>query len=149
MPFIWEIIKKHHEKKIFEVGNVLSHYFPINHDVLDKYEKTEGVINQDVVDFKPPNKYDLIVSILTLEHVGFDDNTKESTKIIKAIKNLKENCLRTGGRMIITMPINYNPGMDILLFTNKLGFDKKHFLEDIKKMNGEGYQEKKQRIQPI
>jgi len=149
VPFIWEIIKKHHEKKIFEVGNVLSHYFPINHDVLDKYEKTEGVINQDVVDLKPPNKYDLIVSILTLEHVGFDDNTKESTKIIKAIKNLKENCLRTGGRTIIAMPINYNPGMDILLFTNKLGFDKKLFLEDIKKMNGEGYQEKKQRIQPI
>ncbi len=149
VPFIWEIIKKHHEKKIFEVGNVLSHYFPINHDVLDKYEKTEGVINQDVVDFKPPNKYDLIVSILTLEHVGFDDNTKESTKIIKAIKNLKENCLRTGGRTIIAMPINYNHGMDILLFTNKLGFDKKLFLEDIKKMNGEGYQEKKQRIQPI
>ena len=63
-------------KNIFEVGSVLSHYFPINHDVLDKYEKGHGVINQDVVDFKPHNKYDLIVSISTLEHVGFDDNTK-------------------------------------------------------------------------
>jgi len=40
--------------------------------------------------------------------------------------------------MIITMPVNYNPGMDILLFTNKSGFDKKTFLENIKKMNGEG-----------
>lgn len=133
MPFIWEIIKKHHEKKIFEVGNAFSHYFSINHDVLDKYEKDYGVINQDVVDFKPPNKYGLIVSISTLEHVDFDDNTIDSTKIIKAIKNLKENCLKTGGRIIITMPINYNPGMDILLFSNKLGFDKKLFFGRYKK----------------
>jgi hypothetical protein len=31
------------------------------------------------------------------------------------------------------MPINYNPGMDILLFTNKLGFDKKLFFGRYKK----------------
>ena len=30
------------KKKILEVGNVLSHYFRINHDVVDKYENRQG-----------------------------------------------------------------------------------------------------------
>jgi hypothetical protein len=38
--------------------------------VLDKYEQAPGVINEDVVSFSPPQKYDLIVSVSTLEHVG-------------------------------------------------------------------------------
>lgn len=70
VPIIFEVVKKHHDKNILEVGNVLSHYFPVNHDIIDKYEKGKGVINEDVVDFRPPKKYDLIVSISTLEHVG-------------------------------------------------------------------------------
>ncbi len=38
---------------ILEVGNVLSQYFPFKHDIVDKYEKAEGVINEDIVNFKP------------------------------------------------------------------------------------------------
>lgn len=132
VPLIFDLIKKR-RGNILEVGNVLPHYFFFKHDVLDKYEKEEGVINQDVIDFNPSNKYDLIVSISTLEHVGFDDNVNDPKKIIKAIKNLKKNCLKKGGEMIITMPINYNPSMDKLLFNNKLGFDKENFFGRYKK----------------
>jgi hypothetical protein len=36
IPIIWPVIKKNSHKNILEVGNVLSHYFSISHDVLDK-----------------------------------------------------------------------------------------------------------------
>lgn len=53
VPIIWEIVKKYKTKKILEVGNVLSYYFPVKHDIVDKYEKEKGVINEDVVNFQP------------------------------------------------------------------------------------------------
>jgi hypothetical protein len=67
-------VKRYKERNILEIGNVLSHYFPVNHDIVDKYEKADGVINQDVVHFYSPKKYDLIVSVSTLEHVGWDED---------------------------------------------------------------------------
>jgi hypothetical protein len=46
-------VNKYVGRNVLEVGNVLSHYFPVHHDVLDKYEKAKGVINEDVVEFSP------------------------------------------------------------------------------------------------
>jgi hypothetical protein len=53
VPIIWDIVKKSHEqkKRILEVGNVLSYYFKVDHDILDKYEIMEGVINEDIESF--------------------------------------------------------------------------------------------------
>lgn len=88
-------MKKYKGRKILEVGNVLSHYFPVNHDIVDKYEKADGVINQDVIDFYPSKRYDLIISISTLEHVGWDENLRDHKilrdpmKVLHAIENLK------------------------------------------------------------
>jgi hypothetical protein len=86
VPIIWNIVKKYKRKRILEVGNVLSHYYPIRHEILDKYEKAPGVINLDVVDFKPAKKYDLIISISTLEHVGWDEKPKEPKKVYKLLR---------------------------------------------------------------
>ena len=148
VPIIMNYIKDFPNKRILEIGAVLIHYYSIKWDILDKYErgppiwdildkywKGKEIINKDVVYFKPFNKYDLIISISTLEHVGFDEDIKDPTKIIKAIKNLKENCLNLNGEGIITMPIGYNLEMDRLLFTNKLEFDEKLFLKRINKEN--------------
>jgi len=110
------------------VGNVLSHYFRIFHDVLDKYEVAEGVINQDVVDFKPTQKYDLIVSISTLEHVGWDEEPKEPGKVLKAFENLKQ-CLNPGGKIIVTLPLGYNPELDELLKERRMKFTKLYVLK--------------------
>ena len=90
VSIIWRAVKVHQGQKILEVGNVLSHYFPVNHDICDKHEKAKGVINQDIINFQPASKYDLIVSISTLEHVGWDENPREHMAILKAIENLKE-----------------------------------------------------------
>lgn len=70
---------------MLEVGNVLSHYFPIHHDIVDKYEVCPGVINQDIADFLPQEKYDLILSISTVEHVGWDEQPQEPTKLLQVI----------------------------------------------------------------
>ncbi len=134
IPIIWDYVKENKGKRILEVGNVLSHYFPIDHDVVDKYERAEGVINQDIVDFSPGKRYDLIVSISTLEHVGWDEDEKEPKKILKAVKHLKE-LLSPGGKMVVTLPIGYNPVMDRLLEEGILRFDKTYFLKRITRDN--------------
>jgi len=41
IPIIKEIVRKFKGKEILEVGNVLSHYYPVNHDILDKYRKNK------------------------------------------------------------------------------------------------------------
>jgi hypothetical protein len=72
VPIIYEMVKEAeaYGQKVLEVGNVLSHYFHVNHDIVYKYEKAKGVINEDVINFRLPKKYDLIISISTLEHMG-------------------------------------------------------------------------------
>jgi len=133
IPIVMRRLKSFKGEKILEVGNVLSHYYPVEWDVLDKFEKRTGVIKQDVVSFLPSSKYDLIVSISTLEHIGFDDDIRDPHKIIETLRNLKKNCLKQGGKMIFTMPLGYNTFMDNILFNDKLGFDEKNYLKKISK----------------
>ncbi len=134
VPIVWEIVKNCHGR-ILEVGNVLSHYHPFAHDVVDKYEQAEGVINQDVVDFRPSERYDLIISISTIEHVGWDESPKEPRKVLQAIENLKSNCLAKGGMMIITMPLGHNPELDKLLKHGSIDLGKHHFMKRLSKDN--------------
>jgi len=128
VPIFWELVKENRGKNILEVGNVLSHYFPVNHDVLDKYEMSRGVINQDVVDFQPSVQYDLIISISTLEHVGWDESPREPGKILRAIDNLCR-CLSPGGKIVATLPLGYNTDMDLLLDQRKIPFTAMHCLK--------------------
>lgn len=134
IPIIWEIVKKQTCEKILEVGNVLSHYFPITHDVLDKYERGDVVINQDIVNFKPSQKYDLIVSISTLEHVGWDEIPRQPDKVLSAIANLKK-LLISNGKIIITLPVGYNNEVDRLLREKKLGLTSQYNLKRISRDN--------------
>jgi hypothetical protein len=128
VPIIWEVVKQHAGKNILEVGNVLSHYFPVDHDIVDKYEKANDVINQDVVDFNPDKKYDLVVSISTLEHVGWDENPKEPYRVLRAIENLKK-LLASNGKIIATIPWGYNAELDILLQSKKISFTEMYCLK--------------------
>src|ERR687898_829021 len=91
IPISWNIIQKYRQqnKRILEVGNTISYVFEVDYDILDKYEITEGVINEDVVNCNPPKQYDLIVSIFTLQIVGLDESPREPTKGIRGIQNLK------------------------------------------------------------
>jgi hypothetical protein len=116
-------------EEVLEVGNVLSHYGPVQHQVLDKFEKGAGVINEDVVTYRPATKYRLILSISTFEHIGFDDEAEGSsaTKILAAIAACR-GLLESGGILVVTIPINYNPQLDELIASDKLPPNKRTFL---------------------
>jgi SAM-dependent methyltransferase len=135
-----EVLNKSKGKSILEVGNVLSHYFPVNHDVVDKYEKVEGVINRDIIDFHPSKEYDLIISISTLEHVGWDENVSDHkilhdpSKILRAIENLR-GLLAPQGNIVVTLPLGLNPELDRLLRNGKVQFTELFCLKRVSKDN--------------
>ncbi len=126
IPIVLEVVRRARGQSILEVGNVLSHYFPLTHDILDRYEVAPGVINEDVVDFAPPEGYDLIISISTLEHMGWDEDPRDDTKVLRAIENLK-SCTTQQGRLLVTLPIGYNPILDRLLHA-EIRFEKVAYL---------------------
>ena len=137
VPIVEEMIRAAGAKgkSVLEVGNVISHYYPSTHDVLDKYEEGDGIINEDVLTFRSEKRYDLIVSISTMEHVGWDLQEKpEPYKIHESLLNLKK-ALAAGGEMIITMPLGYNSEMDLRLFSGELPFDSESFLRRTNRLN--------------
>ena len=135
VSIIMEKIQSCQGSRILEVGNVLSHYVHFQHDIVDKYDKADGVINQDVVDFQPSEneKYDLIVSISTMEHVGWDEKPRDPKKIPLALENLTTKCLAPGGEIVVTLPIGYNTYLDKLLKEDKIfiGFTEQYYLKRI------------------
>lgn len=135
IPIFRELLLEYEGKRVLEVGHVLSHYFPIHHDVVDKYEVAPGVINQDIVEFIPPQRYDLILSISTLEHVGWDETPREPDKLLHAIEQLRNRCLAPGGKMVASLPVGYNEFFDGLLRNGKSPFTTQHFLKRISKRN--------------
>jgi len=134
IPIVKKIFNEYCEKNILEIGNVLSHYFKTGHDILDKYERGKNVINQDVVNFTSPEKYDLIVSISTIEHVGWDENPKESRKFLAMLENLKKHLTATG-KIVITFPLGYNPELDKSFTQGNLGLTQAYCLKKISAFN--------------
>jgi len=128
-----DLIKKYESKQILEVGNVVSNYFNMPHDVVDKYEKGLGVINEDIVDFHSNKKYDLIISISTLEHVGWDETPRDDKKIPKAIENLKKLLNPDSGMLFITVPIGYNTVLDKLVKDGTIRFHEQYYLHRVSK----------------
>lgn len=135
IPIFRELLLEHEGKRVLEVGNVLSHYFPIYHDVVDKYEVAPGVTNQDIVGFVPLERYDLILSISTLEHVGWDETPREPDKLLQAIEHLKNRCLAPGGKIVASLPVGYNEFFDGLLRDGKSPFTTQHFLKRVSPRN--------------
>ncbi len=128
VPIIWRWVEEFKGRRILEVGNVLSYYFETNHDVLDKYEILDGVINEDATQFQARKKYDLIVSISTLEHVGVDDDEKRPEKALEAISNLIRN-LKPDGEFLATFPLGYNSALDNAFFEGTLPFTEYYYLK--------------------
>lgn len=132
IPIIYKFIKQNRGKNILEIGNVLSNYYPsLRHDIVDKYEKAPRVINKDAVDFKPTKLYDVIISVSTLEHVGYDEDEKSPEKILKATRHLIDNCLSPGGTFVAAVPLGYNPNLDNFIKRKELGFDQYYYLKRV------------------
>jgi hypothetical protein len=133
VPIIWDLVRRCQGRRILEVGNVLSHYFPTSHDIVDKYERASGVLNEDIVDYRPArpdDRYDLIVSISTIEHVGWDEEPRQPDKLLRAVEHLRE-LLAPGGAIALTLPLAYNPAMDAMLRDGRLRFPRQGCLKRI------------------
>ena len=97
--------------RVLEVGNVLSHYRQQRHTVVDKYERAPGILNRDVLDLDDLGRFDLILAISTLEHVGWDEEPRRPDAALKALMALRA-LVATGGRLVLTHPVGYNPHLD-------------------------------------
>jgi hypothetical protein len=122
VPIIWGMVEENRDKRILEIGNVLKHYFSCQHDVVDLFEKYPGVINEDIIEFRPSQKYDLVVSISTFEHIGWDEKPRQPEKLLAAIQNLIINVIAPVGRLVITVPLGYNTELDKFLAEGKINF---------------------------
>ena len=126
-------------KRVLEVGNVTRHYVSAAHRVVDKHETAPDVENADVVEIQASEPYDLILSISTLEHVGFDelsgnDSVGDPEKPGRALEHLT-TLLAPGGTLLVTFGLGYNPSLDERLFSGELGFDEVRFLKRISRDN--------------
>ena len=92
-----------------EVGNVLSHYRPVRHRVIDRWERAPGVLRADVLRYDEPA--DWIVSVSTLEHVRWDEPRRDRDGAIRAMFHLL-GLLRPNGRMLVTIPFGWHPYLD-------------------------------------
>jgi hypothetical protein len=97
-------------RRILEVGNVMSYYGDSRHTVIDKYEEVSGVQNVDIVDYAPEMRFDLILSISTLEHVGWDESPRDGRKFLVALERMRS--LLAGGELFATVPLGHNPNLD-------------------------------------
>lgn len=129
IPIVKRKVDEYQSKSILEVGNVLSHYFDIKHDILDKYEKAPGVINEDAMIYDPPKRYDLIVSISTLEHVGLDYGEEYSPEKFNLVLNNLKRLLSRNGQLFITLPISFNPYLQKLIMARKMSFTNEFYLQ--------------------
>lgn len=132
IPIIWDIVTEYQKegKSVLELGNVLSYVFPVNHDILDKYERARNIINEDIDDYESSKKYDLIVSVLSLHHVGWDETPRDPCKIIRALANMN-NLLSRGGKIVVAFGLGYNSDMDNYLKEGKIRFDTQHYMKKI------------------
>ncbi|WP_152397013.1 class I SAM-dependent methyltransferase [Paenibacillus guangzhouensis] len=100
-------------KRILEVGNVLRHYASMLQrlpglgplDTIDKFEAYPGVMNIDIMDMN--TKYDVIISISTVEHVGQnaygEHEVGDREAPLRAIVQIY-NLLEPGGKAFLTVP---------------------------------------------
>lgn len=89
---------------VLEVGNVMPLAGVAGHTVVDKYELGAGVVNEDIVDFRPGRRYELVLSLSTLEHVGWDEEPRDPEKAPMALGAMAA-LVESGGSMLVTIPV--------------------------------------------
>ncbi|MCP4108761.1 MAG: class I SAM-dependent methyltransferase [Desulfobacteraceae bacterium] len=136
IPIVQDILNSDSNGNILEIGNVFSHYFPVRYDVIDKYERfgRTDIIKEDIAEYQTTEKYDLIVSISTIEHVGWDELPRDPDKIFLVIEK-SYDLLAENGKAVFTIPVGYNPHLDRALRTGKIQFCSAYCLKRINKQN--------------
>jgi hypothetical protein len=113
IPVVRHFLDASEPSPTLEIGNVLSHYFDLDHTVVDLNEKCRyrPVINSDLMEFNPARRFTRIVAISTIEHVGWDEKPRDEEKVMRAFPKLR-SLLTPGGQAIVSIPPGYNHFLD-------------------------------------
>lgn len=120
IPRALKLLEDHRE--VLEVGNVLRHHRQeLKHTVVDLYESGEGIIQKDICEFNFKRKFDLVLSISTIEHVGFE---YDDDRLRRAAANLWRHTA-DGGTLFVSFPLGYNGALQKLIDEDLINFDRK------------------------
>ncbi len=113
VPFATRLLEEANRRglRVLEVGNVLGPPRD-RRTVVDKYEHGAGIVSEDILSFRAEKKFDFIVSVSTLEHVGFDEALERPGSFRAAVKHLYDDLLVPGGRLVFTVPLGYRDEVD-------------------------------------
>ena len=134
IPLALERLRAAAGRRVLEVGCVVPHYARVRHPVVDRYEHARGVVNEDVLAFQPAAPCDLILSISTLEHVGWDERPRDPAKAMRAIEHLI-GMLAPGGTFFMTVPVGHHPALDEYLRSAAAPFERMGYLKRVSAAN--------------
>jgi SAM-dependent methyltransferase len=135
VPIVWSMVRGREWDRILELGNVMGHYMRIGWPVLDLRERGKGVVNADLMTWAPRRPYDLIVSISTLEHVGYGRYEQSgTTSPAEALARIR-GWLAPGGVALLTVPLGYNLVLDAQLAAGELPADEVHCMRRVSEEN--------------
>ena len=134
VPIALEALDRRRGQHILEVGNVLSHYVPCSHVILDKYEDHPACLNMDIFDFEPPCPLDFIVSVSTVEHIGWNEFENTPERAVQALTRMAD-MLAPGGTMLVTIPWGYNPALDRYLQSRECLFTELRYMRRVSRKN--------------
>lgn len=133
IPIAIKLIQKTKFDSCLEVGDTISKYYSFPHDIIDKYERRHDIIQADAFSYNFAIKYDLIISISTIEHIGKDEDNVFPEKAVLTLKRLTQQ-LNPNGLLFVTVPLNYNEDLDSFIKSNPTQFTI-NFLARISFMN--------------
>ncbi|MBN1129568.1 MAG: hypothetical protein JXA71_11305 [Chitinispirillaceae bacterium] len=110
--------------RVLEIGNVLSHYGKPSWDIVDKFERGEGITNVDIMEYRPGEPYDLIVAVSTFEHIGFDEQPRDTDKVLTALPWIRQSLLKPDGEMVFSVPAGYNPYIEEHIRSGRITADR-------------------------
>lgn len=135
IPIARRYLERFPDARVLEIGNVTNHYHDYFREakgdftVLDKFENAHGVIRMDVADYVPEEKYDLVLSISTFEHMDSDLGRNPDYVPGRAalgsvaadnIKHVADHMVKEGGTFLLTAPIGYTPEWDETFWSGAL-----------------------------
>lgn len=119
LPFGFEALSRA-EGRVLEVGNTSQRSYPDLplRDIVCRYDELGGrypVYHEDIISWDAGVRYDLIVSLSTLEHVGHDyDEVMDNGKAIRAVVHCMQ-LLVPGGEFVFTIPCAFHGSLEFWL----------------------------------
>jgi hypothetical protein len=140
IPIVGSYLRQGSYRNVLEIGNVTQHYYDYFRDVfanvrrtvVDKYEVGNGLVNADIAEFTSEERFDLVFSISTFEHMDSDlgrntsyrpNTSKLVTVAADNINHVGEMLMAEGGKMVVTAPLGYAPEWDVTFYSKALDED--------------------------